>query len=99
MNEDDKPILSLSAARSKKCGHMRIVVSNEEHEVVCGDCNTRLNPIGVLLRLANDESRLKWQIHEAKRLREEREYRSSAKCVCGRMVRFQMKPRALEPTT
>lgn len=68
------------------------LIRDGETEVECGHCNTKLDPVWVLLRLANMEA--KWnrtrEVYQAEmqRLRE----RSRTKCEkCGHMTRISQR--------
>lgn len=45
MNEDEKVIKFTRKFERSSCEHKHIEVSVEENEVLCTDCNVRLNPI------------------------------------------------------
>ncbi len=68
---------------------VQYIIREAETEVECGECGTKLDPMWVLKRLANEETQ--WgrtrehYIEEMKRLRE----RSRTKCQhCGKMTRI-----------
>jgi ribosomal protein S27E len=81
--EDDKFLV----IDFKKCLHNRFYVNEAEAEVTCRDCNEKLNPIWVLVRMARQET-IYHEAHrryldEMERLKE----RSRTKCTnCGHMT-------------
>jgi hypothetical protein len=73
------------------CGHLyvRYIVDDALAEVECGQCGAKLNPMWVLIRLANEDRRYeesqKRHQEEMKRLSE----RERTKCFnCGKMTRI-----------
>jgi hypothetical protein len=86
-------LLSLVSANGvPKCLHKHVIVSEEESEVTCEDCGTKLNPIYVLGRMAREESR--WE-REGRRIIEARKMlseRSRCKCQhCGKITHINLK--------
>lgn len=86
-------VIRLDEARSAwmagKCQHPRIQVDAMAAEVVCQDCSMRLSPIAVLVRYAQQESRLSRQIQSNRELLSRLEERSRCKCQhCGLMTRI-----------
>lgn len=90
---DDEPtnVICLSEARSRfavgKCRHMRVEVDELLAEVTCRDCGERLNPVAVMVRMAQEESRLSNRIDALKKLQADLEKKQRTKCKhCGQMT-------------
>lgn len=72
------------------CPHKRISVSELKAEVTCQDCGEKLNPVGVLLRYAKEESRLVMRIEENRKILAKLENKVRTKCEhCGQMTRVR----------
>lgn len=77
--------------RDGQCAHKRIFVSELQAEVTCQDCGEKLNPIGVLLRYAKEESRLVMRIKENQAILEKLQAKVRTKCEhCGQMTRVRV---------
>jgi Zn finger protein HypA/HybF involved in hydrogenase expression len=94
---DDEPtnIISLSEARNRyrydKCRHKRILVDEVKAECECRDCGEKLNPMVVLARLAEEESRLKYRIDQMRKLNHALDDKKRTKCEhCGRLTRVRV---------
>lgn len=90
---DDEPtkVICLSEARNRfvmsKCQHKRVEVDEILAEVTCKDCGERLNPIAVMVRMAQEESRLGQRIETLNRLKAGLEKKQRTKCKhCGQMT-------------
>ncbi len=90
---DDEPtnVICLSEARNRfvmsKCQHKRVEVDEILAEVTCKDCGERLNPIAVMVRMAQEESRLGQRIETLNRLKADLEKKQRTKCKhCGQMT-------------
>ena len=88
---DDEPtnVICLSEARARfaigKCQHKRVEVDELLAEVTCRDCGEKLNPIAVMVRMAQEESRLGRRIAELKQLQVDLEKKQRTICKhCGR---------------
>lgn len=77
---------------SSRCRHPRFEVDNKLAEVTCGACKEKLNPIWVLIQLAQEDDRLRDQWAEMRaeiRLLGER---TRAKCEhCRKMTRVRIR--------
>lgn len=85
-------VIRLSEARpawiAGRCQHARVEVDAVLAECACLDCGAKLNPIGVLVRYASQESRMSRQIAEKRALDERLAARLRCKCQhCGLMTR------------
>ncbi len=90
---DDEPtnVICLSEARNRfvmsKCQHKRVEVDEILAEVTCKDCGERLNPIAVMVRMAQEESLLGQRIETLNRLKADLEKKQRTKCKhCGQMT-------------
>ena len=82
--------LSESPVGMRDCAHKRIAVSELHATVSCQDCGEKLNPIGVLLRYAREESRLVMRIKENQAILEKLQSKVRTKCErCGQMTRVK----------
>ena len=90
----------LEVVRSTKCQHGQFLVDEKLAEIECGLCHEKLNPMWVLVRLANDEWRLRdrWALLKADlRLMGER---TRCKCKhCGQMTPINSNVSAFERDT
>lgn len=85
-------IICLTEVRSRykigKCRHRQLLVDQDNAFVECKDCGEKLNPIAMLSRFANEESR--WNM-ERERLNETlAKLRDKVRCKCehcGKMTR------------
>lgn len=68
---DEAPI-KLVEADYRECRHLRFEVHREHPVVFCRDCDTQLDPIFVLRRIASSHAERTWRVaemkHEADRL-------------------------------
>jgi len=83
------------------CKHLTIIVTKEFSNVECKDCGVELNPIWVLLRLAENEKSLVQKLNQkaklfdniSKKLSEKRK----TKCKhCGKFTDINIKMSSLE---
>lgn len=82
--------LSEQRVAHDQCAHKRISVSELHAEVMCQDCGEKLNPVGVLLRYAKEESRLVMRIEENRKILAKLENKVRTKCEhCGQMTRVR----------
>lgn len=86
-------VIRLDEARNSwiaaKCQHVRIEVDAMLAEVACLDCGAKLNPIAVLVRYAQEESRLSRQLQSQRDLLARLDTRVRCKCQhCGLMTRI-----------
>jgi len=87
-------IISLSKKRLELhgCPHRNIIISEEYGDVKCGDCGERLNPIWVLTRMANEETKWERQYKHYKKWKQIYDKRTRTKCVhCGEMTPVRIK--------
>lgn len=45
INQDEKVIKFSRSVKKAECGHLNIEISEDDSELLCLDCNTKLNPI------------------------------------------------------
>lgn len=88
-------IISLSVARNKyrpgKCQHKHMTIDEDLATVECDDCGEKLNPVAVLLRFANEESRWQRNGEELRKLHADLDARIRCKCQhCGQMTRIKV---------
>jgi hypothetical protein len=88
-------VISLKEARNKyrpdKCRHRNMTVDAELNEVECDDCGAKLNPVAMLMRFANEESRWAREGEHLKELHKELDARVRCKCQhCGQMTRIRL---------
>lgn len=88
-------VISLNVARNKyrqdKCQHKHMTVDEDLNEVQCDDCGAKLNPVAVLLRFANEESRWHREGEQLRQLHKELDARVRCKCQhCGQMTRIRL---------
>ena len=88
-------VISLKEARNKyrpdKCQHKHMTVNEDLNEVECDDCGAKLNPVAMLLRFANEESRWQREGERLKELHKELDARVRCKCQhCGQMTRIRL---------
>lgn len=70
-----------------KCRHLHIEVDNQLAEVTCRDCKERLNPIRVLIWLANEDDRLRNTWARTYAALELMQKKTRCKCQhCGRLT-------------
>lgn len=86
-------ILSLEIAREKygqkHCDHWKVIVNEKFAKCECGDCGKELNPMWVLTRYANEESRFVRERKAYIEAYEAYEKRSRTKCQhCGKITRI-----------
>lgn len=80
-----------SKYRPGKCQHMHMTVDDELATVACDDCGEKLNPVAVLLRLANEESRWGQRANELRDALQRLDQRQRCKCQhCGQMTRIRV---------
>lgn len=84
-------VIRLSEAKSAwlsgRCQHLRVEVDGVLAECSCLDCGAKLDPIGVLVRYAKEESRLSWLLDRQRQLAERLEAKQRCKCQhCGRFT-------------
>lgn len=90
---EETKVISLKEARNKfrpgKCQHKHMTVDEELNEVECDDCGAKLNPVAVLLRFSQEESRWARQGEELRELHRKLDERIRCKCQhCGKMTRI-----------
>ena len=74
------------------CRHMRIMIDEQMEFAECGDCHEKLNPMWVLKRYSENESRLSMDIKENKRLLKALEKKIRTKCKhCGKFTDVNIK--------
>lgn len=88
-------VICLTAARNRymagKCQHKHMTVDEDLNEVVCDDCGAKLNPVAVLLRFANEESRWQREGERLRKLHADLDSRVRCKCQhCGQMTRIRL---------
>lgn len=88
-------VISLSVARDKyrpgKCQHRHMTVDEDLATVLCDDCGEKLNPVAVLLRFAEEESRWAQQGQKLRELHRQLDARIRCKCQhCGEMTRIKV---------
>lgn len=91
IDEEPTNVIVLSEVRNQyrfdKCQHKRVEVDEIAAEVECKDCGQKLSPIAVLVRLAREESRLRFRIEQNQKLKAELDKKTRTKCRhCGRMT-------------
>lgn len=78
-------------ARASQCRHLNIRVNEDLAEVVCRDCDAKLNPIWVLIRMGKEETKWAFRRTEYIKMREALAQRSRCKCQhCGQMTRIKV---------
>ena len=87
-------VISLREARTRyrpgQCQHKHMTVDEQLNEVECDDCGAKLNPVAVLLRFANEESRWAREGEKLRELHKELDARVRCKCQhCGQMTRIR----------
>lgn len=78
-------------ARAGQCRHVNVAVHEDLAEVVCRDCDAKLNPIWVLTRMAKEET--KWSLRrlEFQAAKEDLAQRQRCKCQhCGKMTNIRI---------
>lgn len=62
-----KPDAALEVVHSYQCQHGNFLVDEKKAEVECGLCHEKLSPMWVLIRIANDDWRLRehWSLIKA----------------------------------
>lgn len=92
---DSTQVICLNAARSKymagRCQHKNLTVDEDLNDVLCDDCGAKLNPVAVLMRFANEESRWKREGEKLRELHKALDARVRCKCQhCGQMTRIRV---------
>jgi len=92
---EETKIVSLTDARRtyrpEKCSHKYMTVDEELNEVTCDDCGAKLNPVGMLLRFAHEESRWMQERVRLMELHKQLDTRVRCKCQhCGKMTKIRM---------
>lgn len=87
-------IICLNAARSKyapgRCKHMNLTVDDELATVQCDDCGEKLNPIALLIRMTQEESRWQQRANDLKDLLQRFEEKHRCKCQhCGKFTNLR----------
>lgn len=90
LTEKSGPVTYL--AREGECRHINIQVSEDLDEVDCRDCGRKLNPIWVLRRMAQQETKWSRRRAELLALSEAVDKRVRCKCEhCGEMTRIPVR--------
>lgn len=96
MNEPSESanVISLKAARSRfrpgACQHTNLSIDEDLAEASCDDCGAKLNPIGVLTRFANEQTRWAQKADAARALLAKIDERIRCTCQhCGKMTRIR----------
>ncbi len=92
---DPAKVISLTEARNKyrldKCQHKHMTVDEELNEVECADCGAKLNPVSVLVRFAQEESRWSREGERLRELHKKLDARIRCKCQhCGQMTQIRL---------
>lgn len=86
-------VICLTEVRSRyslgKCKHRRLLVDQDNAFVECKDCGEKLNPIAMLSRFANEETRWNMERENLNKALEKFREKSRCKCQhCGKMTRI-----------
>lgn len=74
-----------------QCGHINVIVCEDMLEVRCADCDTLLNPIWVLARLARAETKWSYERDKIIAMRKALDARTRTKCNhCGKMTAIKV---------
>ncbi len=65
--------LKLRTGRGRKCDHERVTIDEDTLDVECNECEQRVEPAIVLLRIARRELELLWSRDEVRQRRQERD--------------------------
>jgi len=78
-------------ATDGQCRHLNVSVHEDLAEVICRDCEVKLNPIWVLTRMAREETKWSLRRNEFITARSELAKRQRCKCQhCGQMTRIKI---------
>jgi hypothetical protein len=77
---------------TRECYHGSFLVDESKNHVECAKCKAILNPMWVLIELAQNESRNRWKLQKLKEEIISNEQKMNCKCdKCGKMTRISRK--------